>query len=510
MRLFWISIWHFNECLYRTFRKSALIGVAPLVLIPNHSALAQKLSNEALYHRCYSQLTGQSSLRSSHLIEVRSGKKDAIALCLSYLNGITLTTASTSDLSISILNQLHQVHRSWFKKGNVLDSEVNRDQHWGTLDVYDSNEPALHITRSLFADSSVAEVLSRPVSLEGIRSPLVSIRQNDRRISRFSDPSPNKDGNVFRRSVSLSATEPYFAPLIQVGRLTGIRDWTTSVTVPSLVVNPASSGVAEISPAEPPANFDLHKNYGGGVIGSIPYLIMNFGHSYQVSFNGTDKLPRRWGEAIVRDFLCRELPVLRNEDVGAYLVKVASVEFRKSTSCLQCHATVDNMALTARNLRLVGLNNFLTDTESKSFATIASYSVRSPASFPEWPAISDPSFHFQQPSGHLYFRSYSGSLISLPVSNIQSLGAAITQTKDYYVCFASRYFEYFTGIKVKLSDPGMNVISKDPLTTEYRDYVIDLGLELKSTGNLKKLISRILASDYYKQANFGFSYGGTP
>lgn len=470
------------------------------------------LSNGALYQRCYSQLTGQSALAGPHWQQARSGSMNAVDACITYLNETSLNTGLLSPdtpTARAVFNQLYQLHRSWFKKANMLDADLNRDFHYGTLDVYDANEPALHVTRALFGGNHVREVVGRPISLEGLRTPIVDIPAGQRRISRIVDSRPSVDGNIFRRSVppDLFVMVDFAAPLVQIGRLTGIRDWSLTTPLPSIVVNPGVNGMGQAGPADPPAGFDLHKNYGGGVLGSMPYIMLNLGHPYQYVANGVEKLPRRWSQSVFRDFMCREIPLLREEDVTSYLTQNSTAQFRKSTSCLRCHAGIDQMALTARNLKVVALaDRVLSVAGEKIFATVASHAVNQGASQPIWPSMPVAGFQNQTPQGELYFRSYSGQLIQTQVNGIQELGNAIADTNDYYVCFAKRYFEYFTGINVQLMDPALRSPSSataDPRIEEYRNYVVDLGLQLRANGNLKEMITRILRSTYYKDVNFG-------
>ena len=74
---------------------------------------------------------------------------------------------------------------------------------------------------------------------------------------------------------------------------------------------------------------------------------------------------------------------------------------------------------------------------------------------------------------------------------------------DPYVCLAKRYYQYFTGFDVNISDLGD---SDAPDLSEghrrHRLFVIGLGQRLKSHQNLTRLIEEILKSSQYRQSDF--------
>jgi hypothetical protein len=114
----------------------------------------------------------------------------------------------------------------------------------------------------------------------------------------------------------------------------------------------------------------------------------------------------------------------------------------------------------------------------------------------------DPNFHQRPAYGRLYFRSYDGTLINKEVKDLSGLGAALADTNDLYVCAASRYFQFFTGIAVNLQDsgdPSLPALSASDM--KYRSQVISLGLELKKHQRLDKLIEDILRSPLYQKAS---------
>lgn len=488
------------------------------------------LNQVQLYQRCFNHITGTSALTSPHLKKIRSGEMKAIDACIQHLEQASLAgngrLSSSDPVSFQVLQQIYQVHRSWFDKTSVLDSEVNSEIHWSTVDVYDPNEPALHLTRAALSQSPVhiAEALTRPTSLEAVRAPA---RQQVRyietptgsgnwspqvltlpRVSVLFTGDAKYDTSIvnFQSSLSPSTYIQLPAPLVQVGQLHGIQDRRLDIPMQGLVINPNSPGLEQLNPGNPQHNFPIYKNHGGGIIGSMPYLINNFGHGYVFQANGAEKLNRKWSESIMKDFFCRDIPVLREEDVIEYQsTNAASPQFRKGVNCLTCHSTIDQMALTARNLKLVTSGNGpnAADYVPKYFATIAAFTPTQAAQSPLWPEVNQNQFHLQNPQGMLYFRNYTGRLVKRNLSSIQELGTAIAEQDDYYVCLAKRYFEYFTGVDVQIRDPALRNDSfySNPRYRELRDYVVDLGLDLRSHGQVKRLMTRILKSPYYTETS---------
>ena len=119
----------------------------------------------------------------------------------------------------------------------------------------------------------------------------------------------------------------------------------------------------------------------------------------------------------------------------------------------------------------------------------------------------DADFFKRPPDGTLFFRSYSGDKVYVPIAGgtsakagMANLGAALANTNDLYVCAASRYYQLFTGIKVNLQDigdPAKPALSATDLT--FRNEVIRLGLALKNHQSLRQLIADILKLDTYKR-----------
>ncbi len=114
------------------------------------------------------------------------------------------------------------------------------------------------------------------------------------------------------------------------------------------------------------------------------------------------------------------------------------------------------MAFTARNIT-IGATDYNRPTLDRNVSAFlqnshCSHSYKAvKSSVTGWPSAEVPDFHLQVPTGKLYFRSLTGALVDKPVSNIASLGDAMSKTDDYYLCAAKRYFQFMTGIEIALT-----------------------------------------------------------
>ena len=116
------------------------------------------LSGAEIYGRCYAQFTGKPvPLKSSVLTAIQSGRISALSACevllqtaeLAALNGRLLNEDETSR---AVLKRFYDFHRSWFAAGVVEQiQDHSTENSRGIIDVYDTTEPALALTRAAFA-----------------------------------------------------------------------------------------------------------------------------------------------------------------------------------------------------------------------------------------------------------------------------------------------------------------------------------------------------------------------
>lgn len=477
------------------------------------------LSDVPLFQRCYTHLTGtRAPLKHPLLQQIRDGLIDPIAACDKLLDstelnaGSGLLEASTDDKS-KILRNLYDFHRSWFEVTDFATSPTTDNDGWQAR-YLDPTEPALVITRTLFQNNtSYNEVVKGNYSVRGLRSD---------GSSRYDPAFPESRWGGLERGDLLGI---YKYPEAQNNQFRGDRGtlFTNILKYPYYYGAPRSTS----------------KTFGAGVLGLQPFLIMNSGFaSAALRANGGEVLQRRWARNSMQ-LLCRNLPTLRSSDVTTLTANYnrlnpdpeKAVPFRQSASCMACHATIDPMAALARNIIYTKATyedlNEKGETPGGGFQNPGERGER----YGDWGHIAlaidpieptdvsiraenvetsvvakDPNFYARPPSGVIRFRSYSGDLIETFIStapNTQSsmsqLGGALASSNDLYVCAAKRYFQYFTGIDVNLSDlgdPTSPTLGAEAL--HYRDIVIELGLKLKAHQKLKVLIKDIMDLPLYK------------
>ena len=499
------------------------------------------ISPTALLARCYGQITGLP-IPFNHplLAAVRTGQTSAVAACVSVLDKAqlndqnTVSAGASDSEAVAVMNTFNNFHRSWFSTTKIEDIiDHGPDTGQGTYDIYDPSEPALAITYHLFKSSSpYRDVLRDSRGFTATRQENIAIKNLGG--YQVSMPSRRLYGNAFDYELNIivlragnlvgdliksflsdvQTNERLQMPLIQVGNIVGVAPQSQSFTIPNVVLNPLGikdGGVfVRDGKAESGLNYsyDFYNSFGGGVLGQPIYLMMNVGHPKGLAYDGAEKLPRRWALNSMQTFLCSQFPVLREADVASFLDQNGTAPFRKGVSCLQCHATMDQAAMTARNIvpagsewNAISVPGVKTTDLLTSYQTIASERA-------DWPSSADPDYHLRPAKGVLLFRSsVNGALINRSVNGISGLGEAMSDTDDYYQCAAQRYFEFLTGINVSLydrTDSRFESVNRSLTSENLKDraFVEKLGTHLKQTQSLRQLIVDIISSDYYKNSNF--------
>ena len=452
----------------------------------------------------------------------------------------------TDGEAIDVLNRFYNFHRMWFSAQDLANVPANIAVNFYFLNndrLNDPTEPALFLTRALFEPGiQYKEVVTGNYGVRGIRSLGAWVR------------------DYFTGSTSAFNLQVPGAGL-ERGLLWGIAPYTSEgnsnwMTDNGTLVSTFNHGNAtSIS-----RTFSGKRNYGGGIPGLSTYVLMNSGFPTTAGggedsptndpteinsgrSNASRRMHRRWAQNVLHDMLCRDLPSLQLGDVASLVSNYTSsfkdettrLPFRSSSACMSCHASIDPLAATARSLYFDhAINvNWLTPSElgtgkdattSPAVPIVAStHSITSipakgspvPAAYqlPETPPggeysmmSRDPLFSYRPDSGDLRYRSYDGSLVwlhikaSADVDGLAQLGTALSQSNDLYVCAASRYLKYFTGIEVNLQDPTDSrfpALSADDL--HYRDVAVQLGLSLKKHQSLTQLIKEIMSSNLYQK-----------
>lgn len=465
------------------------------------------------------------------MAQVRAGSLKAIDACKSLLDKAELEVSGPlvqrSDKEArAVLNTFYNFHRTWFTANTVEQiQEYSEEMSRGTMDIYDSTEPGLALTRAMFArNAQYRDVLTLGQGVRAQREQDEAVRSRigfnvtfpgrrvygnnsglDQNLFNFRAMSGGFDGNSDTTQASFVTL-----PKIEVGELVGVRIATDNATIPNLSLQPLGADKRGNEQPGLKFSFNLFETLGGGILGSPIYMMLNYGHGRGLEANGTTKVPRRWSQTNMESFLCAELPALRENDIKQYVVGNSSAPFRNSASCVMCHATLDPMAYTARNV-VVGNSDYAqlsagARAHSKTALHMATYRADF-ASVSGWPSEPVANFHRQTPSGRLFFRSMTGALVDRQVTGVAQLGAAMAETKDYYYCAAKRYFEYFTGITVALydrSNPANEELNRKLSTESFEDrkYVESLGEELQRSQSVRQLVKQIMSSKYYRAVNY--------
>ncbi len=443
------------------------------------------LSNEELLSRCYKDITGlYLAPFSAEFKKVRENNADPIEVCLDALESSFFKNnklpKATDQVQKAILNKFSKFHNSWFSERSAFN--VYFLEKRGTLDIFDINEASLFVTNSLFNDTPFSSILKGQASFQAIRS------NGDPERGSYTNLPKSK----YKIGSTVTKTDGPFADLkfAETGSLIGIRP-----AVP-IMLQKYYSGAKE--QAKPLA---IKKSDGGGILGTNTYMIFNLQETNPAYISdGAVKMHRKFSRSIFSDFLCRELPVIRPSDASAFVRELSSVPFRKANACNQCHATMDRMAGSFRNLRA-----------RRSFNTAESPWVRVSSPFVHnskevsWSDEPQSGYHLTKPTGYLFYRSYNGDLVHKKMEDgLKSVGQALTETNDFYVCAAKRYYGLLTGIDVSLNDIKQieEVQPLTPVEKFHRDLVIKLGHELKEDQSLKKLIFSIMKSPIYSESDY--------
>lgn len=451
------------------------------------------LSEAALFQRCYLQVTSTRVKISSTIYkDVKAGRKTAVDACIETLKLSNFSAASNTTIgdtanvvAKNVLKTFHRLHTGWFYSKDFPTISLS-GFNYDTKDLYDSSSPALYVTRSLFKPGTKAsEIVTHPLNLTPIRSSM-SLTTGPATSHTFAD-------FVF--------TSPFkFAPF---GELFGVQDSGDQIV--SFPANPIEK------PIRPAGSVNLFDTKGGGFLGTQAYRLLNTpalvttGGEYKT--DGGLKTHRVWGKAVFHDALCRSLPVLRDVDAEPFVDQSSPIPFRTSSSCTRCHASQDRVASVIRNMKIlyVGLGDPSGVGELSlrggNFTTF--HTTDRPAEV-GWPSVTDADFYRRPTNGTLYFRDYQGNLVNQNVANPMQLGEAISKLDDFYICLAKRYYNYFTGIDVKVEDLNINktpLILSD-LETQHRNTVEILGKNLKIHQNLQQLIREILELSQYRKSDF--------
>ncbi len=449
-----------------------------------------KLTDTAVYYRCHMQLVRERpNENDKNLISLRNKKITGSQAC----NNLLLEASLQNDgnlvekkpRALNILRTLQSLHSSWFHQKEFIRDEVDNT----TYNIFDSNEMGYHFTYNLLSKSErVESVLTRKNSFRSrrfsLQKPLFLAEPAGSDIYQDINKADWIIGDVDLKDVLHIKPKQ-----VEFGQLIGLEFMKKNENTYPYKVKLDES-----------LNFDLTNNLGAGVIGTRSYILLNTLQKSGSPSDGGMLSHRSWSKAIFQDLLCRHLPVVRQEDVGEQVYPNSKLAFRKDKSCMRCHVSIDPMANSIRNVYEVRSSpKYGGDTATPRILAEVQQSHTKTYELQD----ADPHFHKRPTTGQLFYRTYNGELVNREVSNVQELGEALAEKDDFYICTAKKYFNFFTGINVSLDDfPNENYQTNDLELMSYRQFVINLGLDLKKSQNLKKMIAQIFESTIYQDLNY--------
>jgi len=246
---------------------------------------------------------------------------------------------------------------------------------------------------------------------------------------------------------------------------------------------------------------NIYENYKTGIF-FTPSTQPSMSMTYKAQ-NGINQVPRRWVQDFFKNFLCRDLPVIRAADGRPHVEQKPNPygAFRNSGSCMRCHASMDALATISRNYEFLNTDPL---NMNPGYVNYLHYPTKPDVSTPA--TEPDDFFPVRPARGNFRYRDYTGQIHDVELTATASdRGSAFTQLANYmsqiddpYVCLTSRYFEFFTGIPVNFGDPGdPDTLPPNPREKILKSYVHSLGKDLRKTGNLRQTIMKIISSEMF-------------
>ena len=253
--------------------------------------------------------------------------------------------------------------------------------------------------------------------------------------------------------------------------------------------------------------YPLFQSLGAGALDNSYFMLRGGTYIERIS-DGSFRVPRTTIQHFLKDFLGKDLPILRPEDVrSANLVHPTNespLAFRNGESCMRCHGTMDQMAHNLRNI-LISTHNrgTVASNEDNTFVrplfifhrttTLASEDLNT-----AWNDEPVSNFASRPIGGVLYYRDYKGELVNERVNGPAAMGLHYTQRLDFYMNLSNLYLSWLTGTKAylgDLGDPNAPRLSQSEL--ELRKIVIWLATNLRNDQDMSKLLIRITNTKLY-------------
>lgn len=473
-----------------------------------------------VFRLCYSQMTNKRVLANHSIYsQVASGSITGARGCVkllqsSYLGSnnkiSTLPNGEVDWEKQKVIQTFFDIHHQPFVKIFGQRKVYFWDSDSNTNSLHNESEMAMHFVYSIFKQNiPFSDSVTRNFPVQGIRYTeatklypydvmLNVLRSEPARSSLMGSHNNfevclNKDG---------SECQEYgvIAPQFKQGFMIGVEP-------------------KAMSPGSPPF-------FKAGALGAPAYIFLNLPATGSPIFKGgIDGSPRNFSASFYREFLCRDLPVIRPTDASAFIRNDAAEEFTFSNNaqCIQCHASIEPMTYIMRNKRVnridVRFKLPAPGGEKVSTPNAMSIQVFEPSTNPsrrnlepegemvtqryEW-------FKDSIPVGRLRFRSaMTGAFVDEKVIDFEGLGQELANQDDFYACSMKRYLEYFTGLKAPIFDDysGNQIFSafQNPFDTSLRSFIYELANDLKNHPNqdLVTVLEKLFNNEIYLRPERG-------
>lgn len=464
-----------------------------------------------VFKRCYIRMVRNVPNETDALYKaVAAGTKTADVACQELFDRAQFTAAGvlqkrTDAEAKSILRTFHDLHTSWFQsKTHTLNTATHL--------IHDSEEAPLYYTRAAFQPSAqVSTVVTLNTGLRGVRDqgtyPVEASDYLANRVLRYNALTPYAASPDLHLSYShlshdgtryvSGGTRPLVIPgnmITEFGDLAGVNVART-LTFPSFRRYNASAGEpdVELSVRETLTNFNANQHFGGGVIGSQAFFKNNANLTPGRLPNEYLYINRRLTARVFEDLLCHQLPTLSDADVAAEVKPTSAHPFQQTSSCMRCHSSIDGMGYGFRNMLLTTSAGNVRDPAMSVGETIqVATSIK--------PRANATTFGAMVPEGRLHYRELiTGTRRDMKFKSIAELGTQIAAGQDLYTCVAKRYYQFFTGVQVDLTQKAPASKALDKL---HQDKVLALGKSLKTHQSVRTLLKEIFASDAFRASDY--------
>ncbi|ATH06675.1 hypothetical protein BIY24_01590 [Halobacteriovorax marinus] len=465
---------------YNLNSKSIVEKVSHLLCVSEKWQKISKSDNDLQkYIKCHKIFTGTSPKNDNkRLIAIKEKEMSAEMACQELIETAKLGKESKIATPLKnlegqkVLRTFQSFHNSWFPNYMAYmadDSPI-------LYDIVELEEPAFFLTRALFnSNFSYSTIVQGSDTLKGIRE---SDHKSDFLITAGSDEKIKKR-EKYKVMLSKTDSTTWSPTHLDRGTLIGVTEVTTKDILPAHS-NQLFFPVFSSTPV------DIHKSIGGGILGSNSYILFNNGRPHGNLSDGKKVLMRAYSKNLIRDLLCRDLPVISPEDSIGFINKESKLSWSQDKNCMSCHATMDTMAGLLRNAELI-INNV--SEQGSSHIKYHQGTKSAPKNAMLFDTIED--YHLTKASGSFVYRDIENNFINTRVDNLDQLGLQISKTRDFYACATTRYFKFLTGKDISITQIN------DLKDSELKEFINTEISNFKQHQDLQTLIKRIISSKWF-------------